>query len=101
MAGARRAARFGSGLCRFGVRLGRGRSQSQRLLCPDEQTRRRGWLRRKVPIPDIRALLNHLVGKGEEVVRDFQAEGFGGLQINYQLEFGWLQDGQLRRVRAV
>ena len=55
----------------------------------------------KGPIPDIGALLNHLVGKGEEVVRDFQAEGFGGLQINYQLEFGWLQDGQLRRVRAV
>jgi hypothetical protein len=54
-----------------------------------------------VPIPGIGALLNHLVGKGEEVVRDFQAEGFGGFQINYQLEFGWLQDGQLRRVRAV
>ena len=39
-----------------------------------------------------RVLLNDLVGRRQKRFRDGEAEGFGGLQIDRQLEFGWLLD---------
>src|SRR5262245_59905598 len=46
------------------------------------------------------ALFNHLVGAGEQRGRHLDAERFGGLEIDHQLEFGWLHDRQIVRLLA-
>ena len=35
-------------------------------------------------------LLDHLIRPLEQRWRDRQAEGLGGLEVDYQLQFGWL-----------
>jgi hypothetical protein len=47
-----------------------------------------------------RRSLNNLVGAGEKRLRHSEAKGLGGLQINYELEFGWLLDGKVARRAA-
>jgi hypothetical protein len=54
-----------------------------------------------VPEGDIAPLLNHLVGAGEERLRDGKAERRGGLEIDDQLESRWLNDGEIGRCRSV
>src|SRR5262245_49726539 len=42
-----------------------------------------------------RALLDHVVGPKEHRLRDRQAEGLGGLEVDDELELGGLLDGQV------
>jgi hypothetical protein len=44
---------------------------------------------------------DHLVGAGEDGKRNRQAEGFCGLQIDYQLEFRRPLDGKIGRFGAL
>ena len=46
-------------------------------------------------------LLDHLVCPLKERRRDRQAEGFGGLEVDDQLELGGLLDGQVGRLGAL
>jgi len=45
-------------------------------------------------------LLDHLVGAQQDRFGDRNAQGLGGLEVDDQLEFGWLLDGQVGRFRA-
>ena len=60
--------------------IGDFRFCSKRRPSPIE---RRGPVRAKNRTLD--ALLNHLVSKREEIVRDFQAKGISGFQVDHQL----------------
>src|SRR5690349_11339136 len=40
-------------------------------------------------------LFDHLVGEREELVWNLEAERLGGLEIDHQLELGWLHDRQI------
>ena len=42
----------------------------------------------------------HLIGAQQERFRDCQAEGLCGLEVDDQLEFGWLLDREFARARA-
>src|SRR5262249_55717696 len=42
------------------------------------------------------SLLDHLVGEREQPVRNLEAERFGGLEVEHQLELGRLHDRQVR-----
>ena len=45
--------------------------------------------------------LDHFVGAGEQRVWHFEAERFCCLEIDDQLELGWILDWQVSRFRAV
>src|SRR5215510_13386567 len=45
------------------------------------------------PVPS----LNHLVRAQQERLWHREPERFGGLEVDYQLELGWLLDGQISR----
>jgi hypothetical protein len=45
-------------------------------------------------------LLDHRVGKGEQLVRHVEAEHSGGLKVDDQLEFSRLRDRQVGRLVA-
>ena len=40
------------------------------------------------PKADIRCLFDHLIGAGEQIVRHYKPERFGGLEIDNGLELG-------------
>src|SRR5271165_3529782 len=46
-------------------------------------------------------LLDHLIGKRQKIVRDFEAESLRGLDVDGQLELGRLHDRQIGRLRTV
>ena len=45
--------------------------------------------------PRAQALLDHRVGVGEESVRNSEAKGSSGLQVDRQLKRGWLFNRQI------
>ena len=45
--------------------------------------------------------LNHLISGGQQRFRDGEAEGFGGLEVDDELELGRLHDRQVGRLGAV
>ena len=56
---------------------------------------------RYVPIADIRPLFDHLIGAGEQIVRNCKAERLGGLEIDNNLELGRPLYRQIARLRAL
>src|SRR4029434_887628 len=48
-----------------------------------------------------RALLEDLVGAPQHRRRDRKAEDFGGLEIDHELELGWLLDGEIGWLSAL
>src|SRR5713101_2475160 len=48
---------------------------------------------RFVPIPEVAALFDHLVGPGDDIWRDFETECLGGLKVYHEFEarrlFDW------------
>ena len=52
---------------------------------------------RKVPKAEVVASFNNLVGLREERRRNRHAERFGRLHVDYELEFGGLNDRQIYR----
>src|SRR5215211_8780693 len=46
-------------------------------------------------------LFDHLVGAGEQVLWDFEAQRFGGMEVDHELEPGGLHDRQVRWLFAV
>jgi hypothetical protein len=69
-------------------------------LLPKGDIVRRGCEVRFVPIADIGTLFDHLVGAGENSVRDRNTERLRGLKIDGQFEFGRLLDRQQKAVSA-
>jgi hypothetical protein len=55
---------------------------------------------RREQVKQKSTLLDHLVSKRQQVVRELQSERLGGFQIDRHLEFGGLQHRQLGRVCA-
>src|SRR5215470_16137165 len=45
------------------------------------------------------SLFDHLVGTGEQRGQHFEAKRLRGFEINHQLEFGWLLDWEVGRLR--
>src|SRR5215212_8769992 len=51
--------------------------------------------------PTSARLFNYLVGEREDLVRNFDAERLGGLEVKHQLEFGGLHDRQIGGLLAL
>ena len=49
----------------------------------------------------VKNSFDDLVGTGEQQLRHAQAQRLGSLQIDHQLELGWLLDRQIRRLLPV
>src|SRR6516164_10031693 len=49
----------------------------------------------------VRNSLDHLVGEREQLVRNVEAERFGGLEVDHQLEFNRLHHGKVLRLRSI
>jgi hypothetical protein len=47
------------------------------------------------------SLFDHLIRTVQERRRDRQAEGFGGLEVDHEVEFGRLLDGQVGGLGAL
>src|SRR6266446_10648065 len=47
------------------------------------------------------ALLNHLVRAQQDRLWDRDSKCLGGLEVDHQLDLGWLQDRQISRLGAV
>src|SRR5216683_851448 len=55
-----------------------------------------------VPVMSAEApLFDHLVGEGQQCRGNFQAERLSRLEIEHQLEFGWLLDRQIAGLGAL
>src|SRR5262244_657557 len=67
---------------------------------PRRPARRGGRRSRHRGMLDV-SLLDHLIGSGEERRRDCEPEGFGGLEVDDELEYGRLLDGEICRFRAL
>jgi hypothetical protein len=48
-------------------------------------------------VDDLAESFDHLIRPREQRRRDREVEGLGGLQIDDQLELGWLIDGEIAR----
>jgi hypothetical protein len=59
-----------------------GREQMQQTMCANAR------------------LLDHLVGEGMHLERNFKAKRLCGLQVEHEIELGWLQNRQVRRLLA-
>ena len=91
---------FASGHSR---RFGRSGSMSllprQRPCRLSAATVAKGRKRTHAPLQII-SLFDHLVGGGKQRLRNAQAEGFGGLWVDDEIEFGRLLYGQVGRLIA-
>jgi len=47
-----------------------------------------------------KSLFNHIVGKREQLIWNGQAERFRRLNVDRQLKFSWLLDGNIARFRS-
>ena len=70
-----------------------GRRQTISGLPPEADIVKAGWHVSKVPIPEVAALFDHLVGPGDDIWRDFETECLGGLKVYHEFEarrlFDW------------
>ena len=53
-----------------------------------------------VPNSEVARLFDHLVGTGYQGRWHFETKGFRSLQIDDQLEFGWLEKGDISGIGA-
>jgi hypothetical protein len=88
------------------TRMTRGRCGSLRLhrngLAPSTFRRSPGAPVHSIHAPKQTAsLFDHLVGKREQLIRNLKAERLGGLEVDHQLEFGGLLDGQIGWLLAI
>src|SRR6516164_8804280 len=74
-------------------------------LVPFADSPRTSFEVREVPLAamssrsNLASLLDHLVSAGEHRRRHLNAERFGGRQIDDEIEFGWLLNRQVGRLR--
>ena len=54
-----------------------------------------------MPLADIAALLDHLVGDGEQRLRDAETERLGGLEVDHEFKLGRQLYGQIGRLLSL